>query len=343
MYKRVKDIEGFPSTMKKLLKELKFNGVDLIKKLRLIFSKINDQLEEVRKDAEELNILRLNKDRNLTRGEFYETDPDTLRGITQTISLDFDPEEDKKVNQYKDKLTLGNVSKTKNIGGDVYEEMVESAGDILYTEIFEGQYKKFIEGPSGSDVLTINKDSLEHEKEHKMEISDFFKKTSYKDNVALKEEVLTTGKDSVKTSTKFLGRSLINSVNVSNSDDKETLGKEELIHSNYYELSFGGVFRFQFIIDKDKAVVKHNNATLLEGGTVVKSFEHDRGILTRKITLDYIEANYVKLSVYNKYVKDASDRMADIEAVNKAQDTKIKNLEDALNSLTVRVNALEDK
>lgn len=344
MYKRVKSIEDFPTKIHSKLKELRFNGYDLIKKLRNLFNEFNLQVEEIRKDAEDLNILKVNKltqdgdevQKYSNKGEHnilkeVEVGPSSISDtmeitkngdtLTKYNSVDGISESvQTKITKGRDQATvkedfgLKSYNRKVKVLGDTAKEDTIAQGEITSNETVPGKgtINRGIKDSAYQNMMygkTTKNINLDRDK-------------VVESNVAEKEVKI---KSSVVEGTQHLNIDLDkNGVTVDTPNNK--------------------------VYMKDAGIDITTNKVTLSGTASQNSFKEDLGVVTKKPLVDYLEANYTKLVVYNARVTKVDQelgtlrsRATAIETKSSSNATEIQKLKDENNSLKSRLASLESR
>lgn len=319
MYKRVKDIEGFPSTMKKLLKELKFNGVDLIKKLRYLFSAFNDQVEEIRKDAEDLNISKLDQIENTEEREVYKTNPQDREEFEQVITID--KGEDKSLT---DKLSLGITMSVENYTKDSYNKIVSVSGKGIEKNINTDQVSEIkTSGPAFEEIILSD---------------DRYKNVAQISREAKKLlEVDSTSSTEITTIGNLEISDIIEEGNVKRRTRAGGTEKMDLLleGSQVSIVSSSGKVLHKSEVNAEEVVYTGNP---LSGDKDIadKSFTKQYGVVFKQPMLSYLDSNYHKIKDFEAYKRGQ-------DTINSNTSSEVSGIKSRLTQIENRLTALENK
>lgn len=319
MYKRVKDIEGFPSTMKKLLKELKFNGVDLIKKLRYLFSAFNDQVEEIRKDAEDLNISKLDQIENTEEREVYKTNPQDREEFEQVITID--KGEDKSLT---DQLSLGITFRVEEYKEDSYNKIVTVSGKRIEKDINPNYVSGFMtSGPVSEEIRLTD---------------DVYSKTIYISDESTKTESIdTTSSDdtttigNVQISDTIIGERARRGVRVGELEQVEDLSEETQVRT---VISSGKNLHKVEVNSADVNIT--GNPLSGDKDIADKSFAKQYGVVFKQPMLSYLDSNYHKIKDFEAYKRGQ-------DTINSNTSSEVSGIKSRLTQIENRLTALENK
>lgn len=120
MYTQIKKIKPFEERLLNLLKELKFNGVNVIPKLRELFKQTTNQLEEVRENVQNLNIFKLDKETTESEGNvidsYTKSSESENKGLDKTIKVTYN--EDKQLKTFNE-FTIFETEGTEKYRSDI--------------------------------------------------------------------------------------------------------------------------------------------------------------------------------------------------------------------------------